>query len=141
MKKKSTLANLIEGPVYFAAGFHRKDEIKDYADEFVCTTEIGVCSSWIHTKEKEEKVTEHRKSVIALQEIKEVKEANTIICFTEARDEHTTAGHHIEYGIAVGANKKLIVVGERSTVFYFLPQVHQFNDWPEFMETIKAMMK
>jgi hypothetical protein len=39
-------------------------------------------------------------------------------------------GRHVEFGIALAAHKRVIVVGPRENVFHTLREVEYFEDWP-----------
>lgn len=39
-------------------------------------------------------------------------------------------GRHVEFGMALAMDKRLVVVGPRENVFHLLPAVEQFDTWP-----------
>ena len=42
-----------------------------------------------------------------------------------------------ELGIAIGAGKDIVVIGQREHIFCHLPEVHHFWTWYSFIETMK----
>ena len=42
-------------------------------------------------------------------------------------------GRHVEFGLAAGLGKRLIVVGPREHVFHTMPQVEHYDDWPRLV--------
>jgi hypothetical protein len=38
-------------------------------------------------------------------------------------------GRHVEYGLALGLGKRLIICGPRENIFHTLPQVEHYPDW------------
>jgi hypothetical protein len=45
-------------------------------------------------------------------------------------------GRHVEFGLAVALNKRLIVVGYRENLFHWLPQVEFVSSWQEAKQAI-----
>lgn len=62
--------------------------------------------------------------------------ADLVISFTEPpRSNAGRGGRHVEYGIALGMNKFVIVIGHRENIFHWLPQVAFFKTWQEALSS------
>lgn len=59
--------------------------------------------------------------------------ADMVVSFTEKPRDATTSrgGRHVEFGAAMAAGKRLIVIGYRENVFHCLPQVEFFKTWDQ----------
>jgi hypothetical protein len=63
--------------------------------------------------------------------------AECVISFTEEPRKTTTrGGRHVEFGGALMAGKRVIVVGWRENVFHCLPQVEFFAGWGEALAAL-----
>ncbi len=70
----------------------------------------------------------------AEDDVEDVSKADAIILFSEPPNSHSKrGGRHVEFGIAVGLKKDLIIIGPRENVFHCLPQVQQYKAWDEFI--------
>lgn len=65
----------------------------------------------------------------------DVMAADVVISFTEQPRTAggSRGGRHVEFGAALAAGKRCIVVGWRENVFHCLPQVEFFPTWAESM--------
>jgi hypothetical protein len=69
----------------------------------------------------------------ALEDLEDLYEADTLIAFTEPpRSTNSRGGRHVEYGIAIGLNYNIIVVGPRENVFHCLQSIMWFPDYGSF---------
>ncbi len=122
--------------VYLAARFSRRKEMQGYADELIA---LGhrVTARWVvgppQSSHHPDEVTGHSLAYeerVSVEDLKDVADADCIICFSEQpRETNTRGGRHVEFGLAVAAHKRIILVGPRENVFYFLPVVENFPDW------------
>ncbi len=68
----------------------------------------------------------------AYDDLSDVEQCDTLIAFTEApRSGFSRGGRHVELGIAIGMDKRIIVVGHRENIFCWLDEV-------EFVETFEV---
>ena len=66
----------------------------------------------------------------AIEDVEDILAADAIIMFTEEPGPGTSrGGRHVEFGLAIAAHIRLIVVGPRENVFYYLPRVEQFDSF------------
>lgn len=64
-------------------------------------------------------------------DVEDVTRADTCISFTSGGG--GKGGRHVEFGLALGLGKRVIVVGPREHIFHTLPQVEHFHDWPHLV--------
>ena len=66
----------------------------------------------------------------AREDFEDIMNADAVISFTEVpRTTKSRGGRHVEFGIALAAGKKCIIVGPRENVFHCLP-------WVDVVDTI-----
>jgi hypothetical protein len=122
--------------IYLAARFSAQQEMQGVRDVL---TAVGfeITSSWIdHVSAsgvngitvKEINAEPERCGQAAAGDMADVLAADTLILFTEWPS--TTGGRHVELGIALGAGKRVIIVGDLENIFQALPQVEHYPDWP-----------
>lgn len=69
---------------------------------------------------------------ISRNDIADIMAADVVVSFTEpegADVRNLRGGRHVEFGIALAWDKKLVIVGRRETVFHYLDDVWQFDTW------------
>ncbi len=77
---------------------------------------------------------DHYRWKFATDDRDDVLAADTLIAFTEQpRTGNSRGGRHVELGIALGANKRIVVVGPRENVFCWLPEVEQHDSWDAYL--------
>lgn len=116
--------------IYLAARVGRQAELKSYRDTL---ERIGhkVTSTWLDEDlTVEQDRTAEARLEVCLRDLIDLGNADCLISFTE--DPNTSlgkrGGRHVEFGIALQAGKKLIVVGYRENVFHFHPKVEFYVD-------------
>jgi hypothetical protein len=126
--------------VYLAARYSRNDEMRGVRDVL---TALGyeVTSRWIdlHDGELEASFTPEvlnddpeRCAILGQHDVDDLMAADTVISFTNAGG-GGKGGRHVEFGLALGLGKRLIVVGPREHIFHTLPQVEHYPDWPRLV--------
>ena len=81
--------------------------------------------------EQSERAAQLRTS-FALDDWEDVNAADCVISFTEAPSSTANrGGRHVEYGIALANNARVIVVGHRENIFLWLPHVEFCATWPD----------
>ncbi len=141
------LSSLNRERVYLAARYDRQQEMKALAETLEATGQFEVTARWIQGNHEmpqyvgqrpvadptseEERITK----IIAEEDLIDLLLADTVISFTEKRDVgYNRGGRHVEFGIALAARKRLIIVGPRENVFHWLDEVEHVRDIPELFE-------
>lgn len=77
----------------------------------------------------------------AEDDISDVRSAEYLIAFTEhPRTSTSRGGRHVELGIALGRGTPVTIIGPRENVFCWLPQVGQFDTWPQFLADLDVWL-
>lgn len=78
----------------------------------------------------------------ARDDIEDVLAADVVIAFTEEpRTTNSRGGRHVELGIALGAGKRIIVVGPRENIFCWLPEVEHYSRWATAALGVTRMLR
>ena len=107
--------------------------MKEHAKELESTGHI-ITSRWINGNHQiddkglsvEAKKAERER--FAVEDMEDLLEADVCISFTETpRSTNSRGGRHVEFGIAIAAGKRCIVVGPRENVFHCLPKIEVYE--------------
>jgi nucleoside 2-deoxyribosyltransferase len=111
---------------YLAGAFHRRGEFRSYAADLIAAGHT-VTSTWLD----EEFENEAHAAANAERDLADLDRADAIICFTTpSRSTTSRGGRHTEFGYALGRGKAVIIVGPIENIFYALPDLAVFTDWP-----------
>lgn len=147
----------MKGRVYLAARYSRREELCVYRKQL---QDIGfrVQARWLDGKhqiadngtpigDNGEALVESNhpdadilRSKFAQDDLEDVAGADIVISFTEPpRSNANRGGRHVEYGIALATNKRVIVVGYRENIFHWLPCVEFCRTWEEAKQLFNAV--
>lgn len=126
--------------IYLASRYSRNAEMRGYRDVLQA---LGheVTSRWIdqHGGNLLESLVAGQLnadpegcSKYAAIDVDDLTRADTVVSFTSAEG-GGKGGRHIEFGLALGLGKHLVIVGPRENVFHTLPQVEWHPDWPHLV--------
>lgn len=125
--------------VYLAARYSRREELLQYREELE-RFGMSVTSRWLDGNHQiddeglsaEAKAGERER--FASEDYGDVFDADTVISFTETpRSSNSRGGRHVEFGVALGLGKRVVVIGPRENVFHCLPTVEYHLTWEEFV--------
>lgn len=131
--------------IYLAARYSRNEEMRGVRDVLQALG-YEVTASWIDQHGGnllESFVTEQLNddpagcAQYAQIDVGDLAAADTVISFTSPGG-GGKGGRHVEYGLALGLVKRLIIVGPRENVFHTLPQAEWFPDWPRLVMALAA---
>lgn len=125
--------------IYLAARYSRNDEMRGVRDVLEA---LGheITSRWIdcHTDVSGDytksftpeflNATPELAAPLGQHDVDDLAAAETVISFT-SDDGGGKGGRHVEFGLALGLGKRLIVVGPRENIFHTLPQVEHYPNW------------
>jgi nucleoside 2-deoxyribosyltransferase len=111
--------------VYLAGRFSRRDEFNGYADRLrslgftVDARWLTEAHEWYGERDEDALAAARR---FALDDLADVLAADIVLVFTEppAPGGRNRGGRHVEFGIALGQGKDIIVVGGPENVFHNL---------------------
>jgi len=120
---------------YLAARYSRREELCTYAND-LRTMGVQITSRWLngaHHATDEELMLPGREQLrkrFALEDWEDLLAADLLIAFTDPlRSATSRGGRHVEFGMALGMGKRILVVGPLENVFYCLPWVEVVPDW------------
>lgn len=132
---------------YLASRYSRFKEMQDHRKD-LGTRGHSVTSRWIDGNHQIDdaglslQAKEQERVRFAAEDMADLLRAETVISFTEApRSTNSRGGRHVEFGVALGRGKFVIVVGHRENVFHCLPQVRFFSVWEEFLAYLPQWIK
>jgi predicted RNase H-like nuclease len=134
--------------VYLAGAYSRRVEFRDYRDRL---TAIGVevTAGWIDTdfteggEAESAHCREDVRAEIAKSDFYDVINADVVIYFSQpvGSDKGKRGGRHVEFGIALGTQKTIILVGRRENVFHHLPVIRVFETFDQVLKQIKFALQ
>lgn len=109
---------------YICARFGRQEEAREIA-EILMDEGHTITSTWIYQEEAEMyEQSPDRDRVLneaAHTDLYEVLEADAILYLSEEpTNEWGRGGRHVEFGIAIGTQKQLFVLGDKENLFHYL---------------------
>jgi hypothetical protein len=76
----------------------------------------------------------------AIDDWEDVTGADCVISFTEPpRSKAGRGGRHVEFGIALGRGKRVVVVGYRENIFHWMPGVEFCATWQEAFNALSRV--
>jgi hypothetical protein len=133
-----------ETKVYLMARYSRHSEMRRYAADLAALG-YDVTSRWIlgdHDLRADGQADAAEWIVRWAQEDwTDLMAAGLTISFTEGAGEvagRARGGRHVEFGAALAAGKRCLVVDHRENVFHSLPQVEYYADWAAALDALRA---
>lgn len=118
--------------IYLSAQWSRRDEMAANA-KLLRIDGHGVWSQWhdILMGDDAAAPNEHDWATWAKSDLADIARCDAFVAFTEPPGTMARGGRHVEWGYAIGAGLRPIVVGPIESQFYSL-RVHQFVDFEQF---------
>lgn len=123
--------------IYLASRYSRFQEMQRYRDQLEAAGHT-VTSRWINGDHQIDDAglsiqSKEAERIRFAQEARDdLLRADCVISFTEApRSSNSRGGRHVEHGMALALNKRVIIVGHRENVFHCLPECEFFQTWQE----------
>lgn len=92
----------------------------------------SLCASWLtpeHNDDGKNSPLGDVPVVHALEDLEDVLACDIFIVLNPKGFERSgTGGRHVELGVAIATRKPIILIGERTNVFHFLPSVVQISN-------------
>ena len=131
--------------VYIASRYSRFPEMQVNAEILQEEGHI-ITSRWIwggHEMQdgEDRHAYERRNEEFAIEDIEDLMKADIVLSFTEdlnvKTDRPSKGGRHVEFGMGVALNKRMVVIGPREHVFHWLPNVEHYGSVNEFLDVLK----
>lgn len=130
--------------IYIAARFSKRPEANQLARELM---DVGhaITSRWV--KPDSDHVTptglskqaaDAERQRFALEDLEDVIACDCCVSLMEEPRNNSRGGRHVEFGIAVGLKKKLVIIGPRETVFHHLPEVEHYDTVEDFLNVAQG---
>lgn len=123
--------------IYLAARFSRNDEMRGVRDVLQALG-YEVTSRWIEDRGGKYgqgsftpgQLNSDREycAKVAGRDLEDIEAADTMISFTSP-DGGGKGGRHVEFGLALGLGKHLVIVGPRENVFHTMLNIEWYPDW------------
>ncbi|MEM9565524.1 MAG: hypothetical protein AAGA93_23075 [Actinomycetota bacterium] len=120
--------------VYLAARFERRDELNGYRAELEAAG-LEVTSRWLTDPTPE--LTDEAWRQLAAKDVEDIRRAGGLVLFAESGGSGG-GGRQVEFGVALGFGKRLIVVGEPENLFHRLAEVEVVPTWDAAVTAIVA---
>ena len=121
--------------IYLAARYSRREELLGYA-KILEGLGHKITSTWIDGHHETRPNIDHVATDLergdwAEEDLNDLARCDAIVAFTNQPNGYgrERGGYHVEFGIALGMHKRLIVVGPRVNVFHCLITVEQYDDF------------
>lgn len=118
--------------MYLAGSWYRKNELADIRDRLHNRyPRLIVTSSWLsdpdgpHDTERE--MSEEEKRTIALRDLNDIHESDSIVLFSNNGETVPGGGRHFELAYAWSKDKLCIVIGKHEHIFMSLPRIHTLD--------------
>lgn len=119
--------------IYLAGRYSRRAELAEYAKDL---EKLGaeITSTWLkglHEKEEIEGPDELglNRASWAKEDLYDIARSDALILFTNDTSAAGRGGAHAEFGIALASGKNISIVGPRTHVFCYLPDVYWWPNW------------
>ena len=116
--------------IYLATKYLAKERLLAPRDQI---TKLGhnVVSRWLD--EAADADTHHEMYQAAIRDLEDIRKADLLILDTF--DEDYRAGREVEFGMALGLNREVWLVGPRRNIFHHL--VPHFDSWPDVLDCLR----
>jgi len=128
--------------LYIAGRFTRREELAGYADRL---RQAGheITSRWLSGHHDippslPEEVRRDLKRQYACEDLADVFEADILVAFTEPPGvpNDSRGGRHVEFGVALAAGARLVLIGPRENIFHWLKNVEQYDDFEAYLQAL-----
>ena len=118
--------------IYLASRYSRHEEMLEIAKELRMIGHI-VTSRWIAGGYELKDGTEQEAPRFALEDMEDIFAADALALFIDDMPSRNRAGKDVEFGYALGLQKRLFHIGLRTNVFTYLPRVEHFDTVDDFI--------
>lgn len=131
--------------MYLAARYSRNEEMREVA-EVLRGNGHTVTSRWINGSHEQTEGDRHAEADenarFAIEDIEDLTKSDIVVSFTETTDQKkvkrpSKGGRHVEFGMGVAFNKRMVVIGPRECVFHWLPSVEVYDSLDEFLNVLE----
>lgn len=130
---------------YLASRYSRHPEMQEHAKVLEEAGQETVCR-WIHGSHdmQEDAHGNDDRARFAIEDMEDLTMTDGVISFTEPPvalkpvKTPSKGGRHVEFGLGIALNKRMVVIGPREHVFHFLPHVEVYDCLEEFLSQLET---
>lgn len=122
--------------VYLSSRFERRAELSAYSDD-LARLGVEVTSRWVAAPTDPNGLTDDAWRELARKDVEDIRRADALVLFTEP-GRAGAGGRHVEFGVALGLGKRLLVVGGVENLFHRLENVQVVPDWQEALAAVAS---
>lgn len=129
--------------IYLASRYSRNAQMREARSALAFLGHV-VTSRWIDGDHQNDdaglsaEAKAEERTRFAVEDWQDLMLADCVISFTEEpRGTNSRGGRHVEFGAALAAGKRCIVVGFRENVFHCLPQVEFYASWWDALQAFR----
>lgn len=138
VQKKSNSSNATY-QFYICARFGRQEEARLFSQTLEGLGHT-ITSTWVDQVELEMYGDNQReRERAAVKDVQEVVGSEALVYLSEAEDNvWGRGGRHVEFGIAVGLELPIFVIGPKENLFHFFPGITHFETQEDFIRALKG---
>lgn len=129
--------------IYLAARFSKRNILQEWQPALEALGHT-IVSRWsmrgsdhIKAPGLSERAADSERLRFATEDIEDIEACDCVISLMEEPRSNGRGGRHVEFGYALAKGKRLIIVGERETVFHHLPQVEHYSNWGDCWDALQ----
>lgn len=116
---------------WYLAGKLSRKKMENYADDLTMLGD-AVTSRWTDD--------ESDPQAVAAESLENIVKADGFILFANDPRKKLVSEdkneRHVQFGLAFGLNKRVVLVGQPENTFHYLPLVEQYDTWQDFLDQI-----
>lgn len=126
--------------IYLAARFSRRHECHSLGKELEKTGH-QIVSRWtlpdsdhVVPTGMSRQAADSERERFAREDIEDILKCDWCISLMDEPRNNGRGGKHIEFGYALALSKRMIIIGQKETVFHHLPEVEHYDDVSAFLQ-------
>lgn len=128
---------------YLAARYSRNHEMREYAQALADLGHEPICR-WIngsHDMTRDAQSDDER-ATFAIEDMEDLSKVDAVLSFSEGASDKevkrpSKGGRHVEFGLGLALNKRMILIGPQEHVFHWLPEIEVYETLEEFLDTLE----
>lgn len=99
---------------------------------------IKVTSRWINGEHAHLEGGTHQEmnARFAREDLEDLESAEVVVVFNEPGPRSSRGGKHLELGYALAIKKRIILIGQPSNVFHYLPEIEIIEDVSDLIQKL-----
>lgn len=131
---------------YLAARYSRNGEMVEFADTLRMLGQVVTCRWPFRGVDEEwrnsDQVPDDLRTQLAVEDFEDLVVSDGVISFTEIPRDTTKrpakGGRHVEFGLGLALNKRMVVIGPKENIFHYLPSIEVYETKEEFLDVLAS---